>query len=104
MSDISFIGLGEMGSALAGRLLETGHSVRVWNRSPGAADALVASGATRAASIADALSVGTVISMLANDAAAESVFSAESLAPTLGLDRGRRFSRHSIRRCKAAGL
>ncbi|WP_241976207.1 NAD(P)-dependent oxidoreductase [Cryobacterium algoricola] len=80
MSDISFIGLGEMGSALAGRLLETGHSVRVWNRSPGAADALVASGATRAASIADALGVGTVISMLANDEAAEAVFSAESLA------------------------
>jgi len=79
MSEISFIGLGEMGAAMAGRLLETGHSVRVWNRSPGAADALVASGAMRAVSIAEALGAGTVISMLANDAAAEAVFSAEAL-------------------------
>jgi len=80
MSDISFIGLGEMGSAMAGRLLETGHSVRVWNRSPGAVDALVESGATRAASVEDALCAGTVISMLASDAAAEAVFTAEVLA------------------------
>ena len=69
-----------MGSAMAGRLLETGHSVRVWNRSPGAADALVESGATHATSIDDALGAGTVISMLANDEAAEAVFTAEALA------------------------
>ena len=80
MTDVSFIGLGEMGSAMAGRLLETGHSVRVWNRSPGAADALVESGATHATSIDDALGAGTVISMLANDEAAEAVFTAEALA------------------------
>lgn len=80
MSDISFIGLGEMGSAMAGRLVTAGHSVRVWNRSAAATDALVESGAVRASSIADALSTGTVISMLANDVAAESVFSHELLA------------------------
>jgi 3-hydroxyisobutyrate dehydrogenase-like beta-hydroxyacid dehydrogenase len=80
MADISFIGLGEMGSAMAGRLLETGFSVRVWNRSPGAANALVESGATRATSIEDALASGAVISMLADDAAAEAVFTAEALA------------------------
>lgn len=80
MSEISFIGLGVMGSAMAGRLIEAGHTVRVWNRSPAATDALVGSGAVRASSITDALSTGTVISMLANDAATESVFSSRLLA------------------------
>ena len=33
MTDISVIGLGDMGSALASTLLENGYSVTVWNRS-----------------------------------------------------------------------
>ena len=35
--DIGFIGLGDMGSAVAANLLKAGHGVRVWNRSPPAA-------------------------------------------------------------------
>ena len=34
MSDISVIGLGDMGSALASTLLKQGYSITVWNRSP----------------------------------------------------------------------
>ena len=34
MSEVSVIGLGNMGSALARALLENGRQVTVWNRSP----------------------------------------------------------------------
>ena len=34
MSEISMIGLGAMGSALARALLKSGHGLTVWNRSP----------------------------------------------------------------------
>ena len=33
--DVAVLGMGRMGSALAGRLLGDGHRVAVWNRSPG---------------------------------------------------------------------
>jgi 3-hydroxyisobutyrate dehydrogenase-like beta-hydroxyacid dehydrogenase len=42
---IAVIGLGNMGSALAHRLLDTGHTVSVWNRTPGRAVPLVERGA-----------------------------------------------------------
>ncbi len=41
--------LGRMGSAIARRLPECGHEVTVWNRSKGKVDALLAAGATAAA-------------------------------------------------------
>ena len=43
--DISVLGLGRMGSAIAERLIDAGHTVSVWNRSKGKADNLVAKGA-----------------------------------------------------------
>ncbi len=55
MSDISVIGLGKMGAALATTLLESGRSVTVWNRSPDKAAALVEAGASLAASPEDAI-------------------------------------------------
>lgn len=80
MTDISFVGLGTMGSAMALRLIEAGHTVHVWNRSADAVRPLVERGAVAAASIADAFSTGTVFSILANDAAVSSVFSSAALA------------------------
>lgn len=77
---VGFLGLGSMGSAIATRLMGAGHPVTVWNRSPGAAEPLVAAGATLAASPAEALSSSISFSMLADDAAAEAVLSAENLA------------------------
>lgn len=47
MSDIGFIGLGNMGSALARRLLRE-HRLHVWDLDPVAVDALVADGAVAA--------------------------------------------------------
>jgi len=65
--DIGFIGLGSMGSAMASNALKAGHTVRVWNRSPDAAQALVNQGATLAASPAEAFTGDAVFSMLAVD-------------------------------------
>jgi len=46
MTRITFLGLGAMGSRMAARLVAAGHAVTVWNRSPQAAEALRAQGAT----------------------------------------------------------
>lgn len=45
---VSVLGLGAMGSALAGALVKGGYATTVWNRSPGKADDLVAQGAVAA--------------------------------------------------------
>ena len=71
--DVGFIGLGMMGSRIAGRLVNAGHRLRVWNRSPAPVDALVKMGARRAADARDAFSGDVVLSMLADDAAVHSV-------------------------------
>ncbi|MEP9369589.1 NAD(P)-dependent oxidoreductase [Xanthobacter sp. VNH20] len=70
---IGFIGLGRMGEAMAANLLKAGHEVSVYNRSPAKADALVAAGAARAASIAEACQGEAVLTMLADDKAVEHV-------------------------------
>lgn len=70
---IGFIGLGQMGSALAGQLLRAGHHVTVWNRSPKAAEALAAEGAVLAKTPAEALRAEMLFSMLASDQAMREV-------------------------------
>ena len=45
MSDITVVGLGAMGSALAHSLLKAGREITVWNRSPDKVQPLVALGA-----------------------------------------------------------
>jgi 3-hydroxyisobutyrate dehydrogenase-like beta-hydroxyacid dehydrogenase len=70
---VGFIGLGRMGSGMAGNLLKAGHEVTVYNRSPAKAQSLVAQGAKVATSVAEACQGEAVISMLANDEALESV-------------------------------
>lgn len=84
MTRIGFLGLGNMGQAMAGRLMAGGHELVVWNRSPEAAAELVASGATLAADPSDALAAPISLSMLANDEAAESVLTAENLRGVAG--------------------
>ena len=85
---IAVIGLGGMGSGIAGRLVDAGFRVRVWNRTASAADPLVARGAERAGSPAEAVEPGgAAITMLANDAALESVATgAGGFAERLGAD------------------
>ena len=56
---IAIIGLGRMGHALAERLLDDGHQVSGWNRSPGRAAALVEYG--RLAPIASRLGAPVLV-------------------------------------------
>jgi 3-hydroxyisobutyrate dehydrogenase-like beta-hydroxyacid dehydrogenase len=70
---IGFIGLGAMGAAMAANLLEKGHAVTVWNRSPGPVAELVAQGATAADGVEAALQADIVLSILAHDQAIRDV-------------------------------
>ncbi|MFV2118861.1 NAD(P)-dependent oxidoreductase [Streptomyces sp. Act-28] len=58
---VSVLGLGAMGGALAGALVEAGHTTTVWNRTPGRADDLVARGAPAAATAGDAVRAGRLV-------------------------------------------
>ncbi len=53
---IAFLGLGKQGSAIAGRLLEQGVALTVWNRSPDKIAPLEKLGAKRASTVQDAVS------------------------------------------------
>ena len=71
---VGFVGLGEMGSGVARRLLAAGHEVTGWNRTASKAEPLVAAGMTLAASPADAAAAAeVVITMLTDANALESV-------------------------------
>ncbi|WP_066899804.1 NAD(P)-dependent oxidoreductase [Mycolicibacterium houstonense] len=70
---IGFIGLGNMGAAMAANLLKAGHEVIAYNRSPGKVAALVEQGASAAASVGDACQGDVVVTMLANDDAVGAV-------------------------------
>jgi 3-hydroxyisobutyrate dehydrogenase-like beta-hydroxyacid dehydrogenase len=54
-TEVSIVGLGAMGAAIASVLLARGRTVSVWNRTAGKADALVARGALRRDRVADAV-------------------------------------------------
>ncbi|MEZ0340598.1 NAD(P)-dependent oxidoreductase [Mycobacterium sp. pV006] len=70
---IGFVGLGNMGAAMAANLLAAGHDLTVYNRSPEKARPLTGQGATAAASVAQVCDAEVVVSMLADDAATEAV-------------------------------
>jgi 3-hydroxyisobutyrate dehydrogenase-like beta-hydroxyacid dehydrogenase len=71
--DIGFVGLGNMGRAMAQNLIKAGHAVTVYNRSRSAAETLLKAGATGADTPAEAAGGEVVLSMLADDNAVESV-------------------------------
>ena len=78
MSTVAVIGLGAMGSRMARRLLDAGHELVVWNRTAEKGDELVAAGATRAESPADAARRSEVVlTMLADPAALREVVEGE---------------------------
>ena len=52
---VTFIGLGNMGSAMAGRILQAGHDLVVWNRTPAKTAPLIGAGARSAGSPAEAV-------------------------------------------------
>lgn len=67
MERIGFIGLGTMGSAMAGHLVRAGHPVVVWNRSPGRTEPLVALGAGVADSPAQVAASSDVVILSVSD-------------------------------------
>ena len=85
---IAFIGLGSMGLPMATNLIKAGHELIVYNRTRERAESLTKQGARVAGSPREAAAGGEVlITMLADDAAVESVmFSDQGALP--GLARG----------------
>ena len=70
MTRVAWIGLGAMGSRMARRLLDAGHDLAVWNRTPARAEPLVAAGARAAATPADAVRDRDVVMLMLADPAA----------------------------------
>ena len=85
MSKIAFLGLGNMGTPMALRLLNAGHDVTVWNRTVERTAPLVDAGASVAASPAEAaVGVEFAITMLATPyALGEVLFGLNGLASAL---------------------
>ncbi len=86
--NISFVGLGRMGSGMARNLLRAGHQLTVYNRTRDKAEALASEGARVANSPADACRDSeAVFTMLSDDhALAEVVFGENGIAS--GLENG----------------
>lgn len=75
---VAVVGLGQMGAAVAEFLLERGHEVVAWNRSPAPRERLVAAGAAAADGYADVWrQAGCALTFLANDAAVDAVLAAD---------------------------
>src|SRR5882724_1051819 len=75
MAQVAFIGLGRMGHGMAGRYLDAGFTVAIWNRSKAKAEDLIARGARWAASPGDAADgADAVVTMVADDAASRAVW------------------------------
>lgn len=74
MTRVAVLGLGAMGRPIAARLLQAGHDLRVWNRTPGRDETLVEGGAERAPTpAAAARDAEVVVTMLADPTALEAV-------------------------------
>ena len=83
MARVAFIGLGRMGHGMAGRYLDTGFTVSVWNRSKAKAEDLIARGARWAASPEEAaVDADAVVTMVADDQASRAVWLARDGAAT----------------------
>jgi len=75
MTTIAFIGLGRMGSAMAGCLIASGHTLNLFNRTASRGDALVRAGARRCATPQEACAgVDAILCMLTDDAASRAIW------------------------------
>ncbi|MBG0829387.1 NAD(P)-dependent oxidoreductase [Planomonospora sp. ID67723] len=82
---VAVLGLGPMGRALAGAFLDNGHPTTVWNRTAARADALVARGAVRADTVAEAAGASPLVIACVIDYDAVQ----EIVAPAAGALKGR---------------
>jgi len=75
MAKVGFLGLGNMGLGMARRLIDAGHSLTVWNRTPAKAKPLADAGARIAASPREAAEgAEAVFGMVADDNASRAVW------------------------------
>src|SRR3979411_1771507 len=75
MKKVAFIGLGRMGHGMAGRYLDNGFSIALWNRSKAKAEDLIARGARWGSSPADAADgADAIVTMVADDEASRAVW------------------------------
>src|SRR5260370_27407613 len=82
---IGFIGLGNMGQAMANSLLKAGYPLTVFNRTLSKADVLTAKGARLARQPSEAVTKGgIVISMVANDQALQEIVASQGFLEHLG--------------------
>ncbi|GAA3387870.1 NAD(P)-dependent oxidoreductase [Streptomyces roseoviridis] len=58
---VTVVGLGSMGSALAGAFVDAGHPATVWNRTPSKAEPLVSRGAHHAPAIGEAVAASPLV-------------------------------------------
>jgi 3-hydroxyisobutyrate dehydrogenase-like beta-hydroxyacid dehydrogenase len=78
MAKLAFLGLGQMGTPMATRLIEAGHDLTVWNRTSAKTKPLVDHGASAASSPAQAVvGVDAAITMLATPQVLEQVLYAD---------------------------
>lgn len=85
MSDVTVVGLGEMGSALARAFLAAGRTVTVWNRSPAKAVTLERAGATHAPAFADAIFASPAVVICLQDyEAISALFHGNAVTEALG--------------------
>jgi len=105
MSDVTMIGLGAMGSALASAFLGAGHGVTVWNRTAAKMAPLVVLGAKAAESVAKAVEASPIVVVcIDNYAATRRLLDARGVLKALA---GRTFIQLStgtpreVRNCKA---
>ncbi|HEY6453993.1 MAG TPA: NAD(P)-dependent oxidoreductase [Steroidobacteraceae bacterium] len=76
MCTVAVLGLGKMGSAMAARLLASGHSLHLYNRTSARAASLVRKGAQLFATPAQACTgVDAIICMVADDPASQAIWS-----------------------------
>jgi 3-hydroxyisobutyrate dehydrogenase-like beta-hydroxyacid dehydrogenase len=75
MARVAFIGLGLMGHGMAGRYLDAGFTLSIWNRSRAKAEDLIARGARWSTSPEDAaIDADAVVTMVADDEASRAVW------------------------------
>lgn len=84
MSEVTVIGLGNMGSALVRAFVENGRVVTVWNRSPEKAASLIEKGATLAIDVVTAISASPIIIVCVTNYAASNQILGEAATDLAG--------------------
>ncbi len=84
MSEITVVGLGLMGAALADQLQRNDHAMTVWNRSPENIQRFIDNGANGESNVLNAISASPVVLIcVGNYDDTLSIFNSESVTPTL---------------------